>query len=357
MPSHKTYVAWDIGATKCAAGIVEVHNDHHFQCVKSCRHRLRDCDSLAHLLQLIESDLDVDTRSVDGVGIAGAGIYNGHTLIAQNPYPYPMHLGALAEQHRWPQVQVMHDYSAVALATLTSYIDSPDNVAFLVRGAFNPFGRRVMVGVGTGLGVKDLVYRPDGHFWLGDNELGHMGLVVPPHAHPDILERQRALQVFLRTSGILGADEALTFEKILSGKGTVRLHQFATRQSQCDAPVTPEILGHKMRSGEAQDSMSLFAWYLGLLVGTLQLIFMPSGGIWITGGVILQHLDVFDHPEFYRGIEATPAYATQRATFPLAVLKNADHALIGAAYAVHHANKAGALTSSAPQQIRASLSV
>lgn len=324
----KTIVSWDLGATKCAAGVVEYHGDDHYHCRKHARVYLKDCDSLDDLVNKLEQQLEFDSSHADAVCIGGAGHFNGTHLLAQNAYPFPMDFAHLQRARRWKILDVIHDYSSVACATFTSYIKSAENVRMLHHGKLNPLGRRVTLGVGTGLGLKDGVLLPDGQFWIGNNEAGHIGLIIPPHTHPEYVHRHDELQKFMRLSGVLGVDEPLTFEKILSGKGTVRLHQFVTGKS-CD---TPEILGHMIRAGDAGESVEIFAWYLGLLIGTVQLLFMPSGGLWITGGVILKHPEVFDSPEFYKGIEASPAYMTQRQEFPLGVLMNPDHALIGGAY-------------------------
>jgi len=62
------------------------------------------------------------------------------------------------------------------------------------------------------------------------------------------------------------------------------------------------------------------------------LIFMPEGGVWITGGVTMNHPYVFDRPDFFNGINASPAYQMQRSNYPLGVLCNHEHALIGCGY-------------------------
>ena len=88
----------------------------------------------------------------------------------------------------------------------------------------------------------------------------------------------------------------------------------------------------KLEAGLAPELLSLFAFYLGLLVGTLELMFMPAGGIWISGGVTLHHLNAFDHPNFKAGITASPAYQEERAAYPLGIMLNPQHALIGGGF-------------------------
>ena len=192
-----------------------------------------------------------------------------------------------------------------------------------------PHGRRVALGIGTGLGLKDGVLFSNGDFWLGQNEAGHIGINTPPNADKLHLDRHYEIMRFLHTTSTQHTNPTLTFEKILTGKGTVNLYQFFYPDEQ---ELTPEQVGHHMRSGKANEMLDAFAWYLGLFVGTIQLVFMPEGGIWITGGVALNHLDVFDRPDFFAGIYASPAYLMQREEYPLGVLCNHEHALIGNGY-------------------------
>ena len=120
-------------------------------------------------------------------------------------------------------------------------------------------------------------------------------------------------------------------KKFFSGKGTSRFHQFVTAAKQ---HLLPHEVGDLLRAGEAQETMALLAWYLGLLIGSLQLMFMPSGGIWMTGGVLLKHADVVRHPHLKRGINASPAYLEERKRFPLVLMKEKNLIFLGGAYHV-----------------------
>lgn len=135
--------------------------------------------------------------------------------------------------------------------------------------------------------------------------------------------------IFLRKRHTLHPHQTVTFEQILTGKGTANLYQFFYPQEQV---ITPEEVGKRMSMGKANELLDAFAWYLGLFVGTVQLNFMPEGGVWITGGVALKHLEAFDRPDFFAGIYSSPAYLMQREDYPLGVLCNQEHALVGSAY-------------------------
>src|SRR3990167_5420802 len=222
----KTIAVWDLGATKCAVGIIEVDLFmERFKFITSTSLYLNDFFSLDDLTQGLENNLGTRFSDIDKIMIAGAGIYDGYTLNLANGYPYPMEFAALAKSRKWSSMTVVHDYVPMMCATFIADLLDPDQISFIHPGVLNPYGRRVVFGLGTGLGFKDGLLLERKKFWLGENEVGHIGILFP--------------------------------------------HE----------------VGDLLRAGQAEETLALLAWYLGLLIGSLQLIFMPSGGIWMTGGV------------------------------------------------------------------------
>lgn len=326
---RKTFVVWDLGATKCAAAVIDFdfHSDE-FDCISTTRVPLRDCADLDGLIAAVESNLNYSMAEADAICIAAAGRYNGHEVELEAGYPYSMDFARVAKKNRWRNMEIVHDYVPVACATFTSYLQQKDNVKTLVEGKPERFGRKVVFGVGTGLGLKDAVQLPNGDFWLGSNEAGHIGLTFPPKANFDNEERHRDFVRFLIREGGLPDGEVLTFEKILSGKGVARIHHFLTGQ----AGLTPEQVGKELAEGHDLETLKMLAWYIGLFIGNVQLMFMPSGGIWFTGGVVLKNLGLCDQPELFEGMYACPAYQKDRKNFPLHVMIGPDYALMGCAY-------------------------
>lgn len=319
--SAKNIIVLDLGATKCAAALVCV--DDHYTCKNKYSIKLTECQSLEELLFKIEQALGCRLKDADAICIGAAGQYDGEQLQLAAGYPYPMNFAQLAHQQKWPIFAVIHDYAPVVCATFTSYMTQTDNIKRLNQCSMNPLGRRIAMGVGTGLGLKDGVLFEDGNFWLGTNEMGHIGITHPPCSNDDQRKQHHELLKFL------APQQNITFEKILSGGGISRLYQFFYPTT---TDLTPEEIGNKMKNGLAEEVYRAFAWYLGLFVGTVQLAVMPDGGIWITGGVVQNHPEVFDRKEFFQGIEASPAYLVQRQQFPLGVLCNPEHAFMGGAY-------------------------
>jgi glucokinase len=325
----KKIITWDLGATKCTAGLIEYHADiQSLVCIKHFTVKLATTSSLEDLIGQLENGLNLTMRESDAICISAAGHYDGKYLLHANNYPYPMHFANTAELQDWPKYAVIHDYASIVCATFTDYMQQTSNIKRLNTCAIQIHDRRVALGIGTGLGLKDGVLFPDGEFWLGKNEVGHVGIATPPFADVYPLNRHQELMRFLHKKFSLQSNYPITYERILTGKGTVNLYEFFYAGSS----MTPEEVGEKMRSGKVPELLDTFAWYLGLFIGTMQLTFMPAGGIWITGGVSINHLDVFDRPDFFAGIYATPAYLMQREEYPLGVLCNHEHALIGSGY-------------------------
>lgn len=321
---NKTIISCDLGGTKCAAGIVEYNSvTHELTCKSKHSVKIADAESLGDLLSHLGSLFGLPLHEADAICIGAAGQYNGESLIYEGVYPYSMNFAELAKKQAWPAYAIVHDYTPIVCATFTNYMEQPANIHRLNNAISDPYGRRVALGMGTGLGMKDGVLFPDGSFWLGKNEAGHIGISEPPATTPERLSLHRELMQFLQR------DPPVTFEKILSGPGTVRLYEFFYPDRE---KLTPAAIWEKLQDPAATGMMDTFAWYLGLFTGTLQLLLMPEGGIWFTGGVTLHYQTLFEQPAFQEGIKASPAYMMQRESFPLGILKNQEHAVIGGGY-------------------------
>lgn len=328
--SSDTIITLDLGGTKCAAAIIKhAHDTDQFICDKSCNIPLAETRSLIDLIRQIESQLQIKLSDADAVCIGAAGQYNGRELLhLDGVYPYSMPFADIAADEHWPQYAVIHDYDTVVCATFTSYMQDANNVLRLNTCKIEPHKRRVALGLGTGLGMKDGVLMPSGDFWLGKNEVGHIGIINPPQTDTERLAQHQEFMQFLYKN-VKSNQNAITLENILTGRGLTHLHQFLYPGLQS---LTPEVIGIQMTNGNIPELLDLFAWYLGVFIGSIELIFMPESGIWITGGVALKNLEIFTQPSFTAGIQTSPAYMHERASYPLGVLKNPQHALIGAGY-------------------------
>jgi len=323
----KTIISCDIGRTKCAAGVIAYDPaSQKLNCVKKTSIKILEVNSLNELIAQLESFFGFRLSEADAICIGAAGQYDGEKIVHENAYPYPLHFAAVARDQKWPAYAIVHDYTPIICATFTEYMNDSNNIKRLNTAPMHQQGRRVALGLGTGLGMKDGVLFPDGNFWLGKNEIGYIGISTPPNTTPERRKMHCELLKFYVD------DMQLFYENILSGPGTVRLHEFFYPNRE---KMTPREIWEKAKDKNnhtLDEMLDAFAWYMGLFIGSVQLIFMPEGGVWITGGVTLHYLDLFDRPAFQEGIQASPAYLPQRETYPLGVLKNPDHAIMGGGY-------------------------
>ncbi|MCD6048061.1 MAG: glk [Gammaproteobacteria bacterium] len=321
---NKHFIIWDLGGTKCGAAKVKI-TDHHFECEKSVMLHPRDYKVLDELTDHIEAILGVKHDGADKILIAGAGAYDGYVLENANPYPFRMDFARLAWERNWPIMNVVHDYVPVLCSTFTPYIQDPKHATIITPGVPDPRGRHVVFGVGTGLGLKDGALVDDNRLWVGSNEMGHVGISFPPLTNSQESKRHQELICFLTST----LKQPITFETILSGAGLARLHQFCTGSAEGLSPGEVSVLLHQ---GKAAETAALFAWYLGLFVGCVQLCFMPTGGLWMTGGVLKKNPMLALNPALQQGINAHPAYSHMRQQFPLAFITSDELAYLGAAW-------------------------
>jgi len=324
----KNIIALDLGATKCAAGIIEYnHHQNDFHCKNICEVKLADTHSLEEMLLKIAGMIDMPFHEADAVCIGAAGQYDGQVLQhLPGVYKYKMNFAEIAARQKWRRHAVIHDYDTIVCATFTSYMQRSENVLYLNDQSPDKHQRRVALGLGSGLGLKDGVLLPNGDFWLGKNEIGHIGMITPPSASNIRLSQH---QEFHRFITLQHDKHEISLECILTGRGLKNLYQFLYPEKD---DLSPEMIGNNLQTGALPELADLFAWYLGLFIGSVQLIFMPNGGIWITGGVAIKHLEIFSQQSFYEGVNASPAFKREREAYPLGVLKNPVHALVGAGF-------------------------
>lgn len=310
----KQILTWDLGATKCAAGLV-IYDDAtgNFHGERTCTIMLSTVQSLEELAHRIEHQLGIHHHQVDSICIGAAGVFDGSVIHLENGYPFSMPMAKVAATNHWAPFAVVHDYTSILCSTFCAGLVTRK----LREGMPDPFGRRVAFGIGTGLGLKDGVQKPKGDFWLGTNEMGHIGLCCTQNVPAPM----RPLHEELFRRGV-------SFEAVLSGKGMLKLHHFLYGEELS----RPEELGRLLHAGKADRTLRAFSFYVGLFCATVQLTFMPSGGIFMAGGVLLKHQDLFSCEEFFLGLHALPAYKNERERFAMHIITDKHAALLGAAY-------------------------
>lgn len=194
---NKTIIACDLGGTKCAAGVIQLNQaTGELTCTQRYSLKLADTASLDDLIAQLASGLNCEFAAADAICIGAAGQYDGEVLVYAGNYPYPMQFAKLAKQQNWPAYAIVHDYTPIVCATFTSYMHDKNNIKWLNHTPIQSNSRRVALGLGTGLGMKDGVLFANGDFWLGTNEVGHIGIALAPLTDTAKLQRHVEIAQF-----------------------------------------------------------------------------------------------------------------------------------------------------------------
>ena len=147
---------------------------------------------------------------------------------------------------------------------------------------------RVAVGAGTGLGLA-WVQGEQRAAHAYDTEGGHIDFAP-------VDDTQIRLLQFLQQSFA-----HVSYERLLSGSGLVRLYEFCAGKTGINKSgnINAEWVNNQSENNEAAGrALSLFVQIYGAYIGNIALLFKPSGGIFITGGIAAKILKKMQSEEF-----------------------------------------------------------
>ena len=145
---------------------------------------------------------------------------------------------------------------------------SPDSLSILQPGRVDPSGNRVVISVGTGLGVSALT--PTGHTFA--TEAGHG--TFSPRRDPDY-DLQKQLQTEYGH---------VSWERVASGSALPRIHALLAEEPSARLQG-PEIVRRYRTDPDCRLAVQTFQRYVGAAAGNIALSLMASGGLYLCGGV------------------------------------------------------------------------
>ncbi|WP_255431833.1 ROK family protein [Ruegeria sp. THAF57] len=316
MHDHWNLVA-DIGGTNTRLGVVSNG--------KLTDLRKYPTGSLPQLLDAFHSLRDEIGTDPRAVVAAGAGpVQNGMIRLtnAQLDLSEADIARATGAQHTF----VINDFTAAAwsVAEITG-----DNVEVLQGAETPPMGTRLVVGPGTGLGVGSLLYS-DGRFHTASGEGGHVGLSP---RHEDEVEVFRAARQVVPDCFF---DDTLTLEAemFLSGTGLPILYQaiqLATGQATAETRSAKDILDDARDASDplAVRAAQMFTSHLGAVMGDLAVVMMPTGGVFLVGGVAEKNRWLFADA-FKDAFNAGGRFSELRRSMNLYVSEQDEFGIVGA---------------------------
>lgn len=320
-PEAPLILAADVGGTKTLLTLRHPDGD----IVTEQRYASQAFDSLEMMvLRFLEESKQPRPRSAC-FAVAGPVSINGTAQRAKlTNLPWQLDTQQLSDTLGIPHMALLNDFQAIgySLAALPS-----EDLATLHRAPTQARGPQLVVGAGTGLGVSLIM--PDGDGISSyPSEGGHMTF-----APRDDL--QRALLEFMQSGS-----ERVSCERLISGPGLIAIYRFLLSHKQqqgksllaTDDPAA--AIGELAISGtdiQATEAVALFVSLYGAFAGDMALACLPTGGVFIAGGIAPKLLPCLQQGGFMEAFFDKGRMAELMQRFPVHVITNPHCGLIGAA--------------------------
>ncbi|WP_017940524.1 MULTISPECIES: glucokinase [unclassified Thioalkalivibrio] len=285
------------------------------------RYPSREHPDLASILERWRAEVaTVDAFAAAGLAVAGP-VHQGRARLTNLSWP-PLEAAALAERLDMP-VTLVNDFAAIG-ASLDAL--QPGDCETLQAATPDPAGLRLVVGAGTGLGT--CLVGPPGATTIYPGEGGHARF------SPSGPEEAALADFVARELGYC------TREHLLSGRGIARIGHFELdRQPDPDlakALGTPDpaaAIGELAHAGNPA-AAAVIERFVGLYAGQLAdmaLTALPTGGVYLAGGIAPRWVDTFRGPRFRSAFRNRPPMTHLLEQLPVALIMHPEPGLLGAA--------------------------
>ena len=322
-------LAGDIGGTKtllAVAAVSERAGALLIDVVASRRYDSHAFPGLAAVCQAFAGELGLRLPAQAAFGVAGP-VLDGRSQATN--LAWVLDEADLARTLGLERVRLANDF-----VTLTLGIPAvkPADLLSLNEGVRVSGGPIAVIGAGTGLGEAIALRTPAG-----------LRVVPSEGGHSDFSPRNEQEMAVLR---FLSARwEHVSWERVLSGEGLVNL---AEALAHLDGTALPPSVAQAARDdrksapaavtdaaaagdGVCRKALQLFCSLYGAEAGNLALKTLPTGGVYVAGGIAPRILDSLRDGRFREAFLAKGRMRGLLEQIPVQVVLNTDAALLGAA--------------------------
>jgi glucokinase len=305
------HIVADIGGTNA-----------RFACVHVGRQDLHaiekfPCADFPLFIDAVQAYMRSLTAPVDGVCLAVAGPVEQDWIDLPNNH-WAFSRRELEQELSLP-VTVINDFSAQVLS-IAALADKELQWIGEPRPPREPGGITAVLGPGTGLGVAAMM--PGGD--IVPSEGGHVGF-APTSAH----QSQLLEQLWLRY-------ERVSVERVLSGMGLANLYWANARLlgQERELPAPGVTAGARAGDDLCRQAVTDFSEILGAVAGDFALALGAYRGVYLSGGILPQMLDVIDVAAIRKSFENKGRFQPVCAQVPLAIMLAEHPGLVGCAQAL-----------------------
>jgi len=261
--------------------------------------------------------------------IAAAGPIEDGEVVFTNNTAWRFSEAGLAKAGGFARARLINDFTAQALAI--DHLQDAD-LRRIGQATERPQrGTAAILGPGTGFGAAARVDDGETRAIL-TSESGHCGFSPGDAVEIEIV--RRLMDRFARAS----------VERILSGPGLLNLYQIlADMDGEAAACTAPDQITRGALAGEPLCRLALerFCAILGSVAGDFALAYGAKAGVYISGGIAPEIIDVLAASDFRRRFEAKGRMSDYLKPIPTFVVMQPHAALIGAASLLDELAKAG----------------
>jgi glucokinase len=319
----RVILAGDVGATKILLEVGEVRSGR-WEPAFARRYSARDVANFPDVLHAFLSEWDPVRPPGHGfvsAAFGAAGVAEGNK-VKMTHHPWAVDGDMIALRFPIPKVKVVNDLAAAAHGV--EWL-APDELIEIQPGKSIPGEPRVVIGVGTGLGVSYCV-RVNGVYHEIAGEGGHANFGPASPAQAGLW------------SEIFTSHGRVSDEDVLSGSGLQHIYAYtaglgAHAAGQSEMPRPEEISAGAIERGDAKctKALDLFAECLGNVAGDHALSIMARGGVYLTGGIVAKVVSWLQHEHFRQAFCAKAPHSATMMRIPVYAVTTERIAVIGAA--------------------------
>lgn len=320
-------LAGDIGGTKTLLAVLEQRPGGGLDVLTRQRYESARYPGLAPIVRDFLGRTDVPDLARAGFGVAGPVVERRSRV---TNLPWQIDADLLAGELGLQSVALVNDFAAVGLGL---QVLGPADLEVLQQNDRDPAGPIALIGAGTGLGEAVLLPTPTGPRFVA-SEGGHCDL-APRN------ELEIALLRFL-----LRRHHRVSYERIVSGPGLVTAYQFVVAEGlapelsdtreRMAAEDPGAVIGARALAGDdpaCVRAVDIFVDLYGAEAGNLALKVLPTGGLFVAGGIASKLLPRLRDGRFLAAFGDKGRLSPLLREMFVAVVKNTDVGLLGAGLA------------------------
>ena len=323
-------LAGDIGGTKTLLALVAL-NSYKKRGVSFLHSRNYDSDSYGSLEDLLSdfmAELSVPPgKTVASIAIAGV-VQSGRCDVTNLAWSADEE--TIKNKTGLAGVHLMNDFTAVSFGL--PHLKEVD-LETLNSAKSDPQGPMATIGAGTGLG-ESLAFWSEtkGHLRVFQSEGGHASFA------PQNDEEIELLKFLMKKY------DHVSFERLLSGEGLVNIYNFLT---SAEPDRENESISKEMEEGDGaaviskyglhredelcSRALDMFVFIYGSEAGNMALKIMPTGGLYIAGGMAPKIIKKLRNGLFMKAYLDKGRMSKLLEGIPVRVIMNPEVGLIGAA--------------------------